>query len=141
MSTSKNLEWWEQAQLTGEIGEIKAIKYLEKNGFKVLKRSPKECWDIIAKRDNKEYAIQVKTGTSAIDKKSVKRLIEYSMENRCYPLLLFTDGNDEFFIFNHIHLGNTVSSKELKKFLNSDLVESVEVRFEGGGTTRWQRIT
>ena len=51
-------------QKTGEIGENIAVKFLVKQGFSILDRNYTKKWgelDIVAKKDNKLYFIEVKS--------------------------------------------------------------------------------
>ena len=53
-----------ETQKTGEIGENLAVKFLMKQGFIILDRNYTKKWgeiDIIAKKDNKLYFIEVKS--------------------------------------------------------------------------------
>ncbi len=51
-------------QKVGELGETVSVKFLMKHGFEVLERNYTRKWgeiDIIAKKDNKLYFIEVKS--------------------------------------------------------------------------------
>ena len=57
-----------KTQKTGEIGENIAVKFLMKHGFVILNRNYTKKWgeiDIVAKKANKLYFIEVKSVASA----------------------------------------------------------------------------
>lgn len=59
-----------KSQKIGELGEDVACKYLEKQGFYVLERNYTKKWgeiDIIAKKDDKLYFIEVKSVSRDLD--------------------------------------------------------------------------
>lgn len=135
-----DLKWYEQAKITGEIGEIKTIEYLEKLGFKILGRGiGKNPFDIIAKRRMNKFFIEVKTGSSSMSVNKVSRLIDHSIKNGGRPLLAFVS-EEEINIFKDANLDNTVSIEDLIKHIKGEIVEEVVIRLQGGKTIRWTSV-
>lgn len=76
-----------KTQKTGEIGENIAVRFLVKHGFSILDRNYTKKWgeiDIVAKKDNKLYFIEVKSVSrnAPIDSKT---LDQYNPEDNMHP--------------------------------------------------------
>ena len=83
----------------GKIGEQKAVNYLKKGGFSILKRNFRSYGgeiDIIAKKDNSIYFIEVKTRSNldhgapyeAVNKRKIyhiKKAAQYYLLKNSYP--------------------------------------------------------
>jgi Holliday junction resolvase-like predicted endonuclease len=130
--------WFEDAKLKGHIGEKRAIEYLEKLGFKILKWESKRSFDIVAERDAKKFAIEVKYGSSGIDIHKVARLIEQAKKNNCVALIVFVD-DEKIYIFKHVGLDDGVSIEDIKRYIDA-YPEEIIIRVDGGQTIRWNRI-
>lgn len=64
MRTSNGVKQKTEKQKIGEIGENIAVKHLVKQGYKILDRNFRKPWgeiDIIAKKDNILYFVEVKS--------------------------------------------------------------------------------
>ncbi|MEK7564579.1 MAG: YraN family protein [Patescibacteria group bacterium] len=74
-----------EKQKIGELGENMAVKFLVKQGFKVLDRNYTKKWgeiDIIAKKDSKLYFIEVKSVSSIVNPNSSS---DYRAEDNMHP--------------------------------------------------------
>ena len=77
-----------KTQKIGEIGENIAVKFLMKQGFAVLDRNYTKKWgeiDIIAKKDQKIYFIEVKSVSRDLSKVSQETLDAYKPEDNMHP--------------------------------------------------------
>ncbi|MDE2399469.1 MAG: YraN family protein [Patescibacteria group bacterium] len=79
-----------EKQKTGEIGENIAEKFLVKHGFSVLDRNYTKKWgeiDIVAKKDNKLYFVEVKSVSHLPSETLVKSEGEdgYNPEDNMHP--------------------------------------------------------
>ena len=78
-------------QKTGEIGENIAVKFLVKHGFSILDRNYTKKWgeiDIVARKDDKLYFIEVKSVASASAKAMADRHeteSDYRAEDNMHP--------------------------------------------------------
>ena len=76
-------------QKTGEIGENIAVKFLVKQGFSILDRNYTKKWgelDIVAKKDNKLYFIEVKSvSRETLSGVNRETLDEYHPEDNMHP--------------------------------------------------------
>lgn len=100
--TQKNL----YKKLLGRDGELKAVKYLKKQGYKILDKNLKNAFaeiDILAKKDGELYFCEVKTRTSdtfgtpamAVDS---KKQIKYRKFAENYVQTTGYDGNVHFLV-------------------------------------------
>ena len=77
-----------KTQKIGEIGENIAVKFLMKQGFAILERNYTKKWgeiDIIAKKDNKIYFIEVKSVSRNLINVSQETLDSYKPEDNMHP--------------------------------------------------------
>jgi len=78
-----------ETQKIGEIGENIATKFLVKHGFSILDRNYTKKWgeiDIIAKKANKLYFIEVKSVSRFdLDNVSQETLDQYKPEDNMHP--------------------------------------------------------
>jgi putative endonuclease len=77
-----------KTQKIGEIGENIAVKFLMKQGFAILERNYTKKWgeiDIIAKKDNKIYFIEVKSVSRNLINVSQETLDAYKPEDNMHP--------------------------------------------------------
>lgn len=77
-----------KTQKTGEIGENIAVKFLMKHGFAILERNYTKKWgeiDIVAKKDNKIYFIEVKSVSHNLINVSQETLDRYKPEDNMHP--------------------------------------------------------
>ena len=77
-----------KTQKTGEIGENIAVKFLMKHGFAILDRNYTKKWgeiDIVAKKDNKIYFIEVKSVSRNLINVSQETLDRYKPEDNMHP--------------------------------------------------------
>lgn len=77
-----------KTQKIGEIGENIAVKFLMKQGFAILDRNYTKKWgeiDIIAKKDDKIYFIEVKSVSRNLIKVSQETLDSYKPEDNMHP--------------------------------------------------------
>jgi putative endonuclease len=74
-----------EKQRIGEVGENIAVKFLIKNGFKILDRNYTKKWgeiDIIAKKNEKLYFVEVKSVTRETNN---EELDKYNPEDNMHP--------------------------------------------------------
>ena len=79
-------------QKTGYLGEVMAIKYLERNGFQILHHHFTTHWgelDIIAKKQNKIHFIEVKTRTSEVKGKPYEAVTYYKIRSLSRAILVY----------------------------------------------------
>ena len=73
----------------GVIGERVAAKYLENKGFNIIDRNYRKKWgeiDIVAKKDNKVYFVEVKTvSRNSVDGKFPEYANDYRPEDNMHP--------------------------------------------------------
>lgn len=77
-----------KTQKIGEIGENIAVKFLMKQGFTILDRNYTKKWgeiDIIAKKDDKIYFIEVKSVSRNLINVSQETLDRYKPEDNMHP--------------------------------------------------------
>ena len=78
-----------ETQKTGEIGENVAVKFLVKHNFLILDRNYTKKWgeiDIIAKKSNKLYFIEVKSVTrETLSDVNRETLDQYNPEDNMHP--------------------------------------------------------
>ncbi len=77
-----------KTQKTGEIGENIAVKFLMKHGFAILERNYTKKWgeiDIVAKKDNKIYFVEVKSVSRNLINVSQETLDRYKPEDNMHP--------------------------------------------------------
>ncbi len=77
-----------KTQKIGEIGENIAVRFLMKQGFAILDRNYTKKWgeiDIIAKKANKIYFIEVKSVSRDLINVSQETLDSYKPEDNMHP--------------------------------------------------------
>lgn len=78
-----------EKQKIGEVGENIAVKYLTKEGFSILDRNYTKKWgeiDIIAKKDNKIFFVEVKSVTcETLENLTDEKLDQYKPEDNMHP--------------------------------------------------------
>lgn len=77
-----------KTQKIGEIGENIAVKFLMKHNFAILDRNYTKKWgeiDIVAKKDNKIYFIEVKSVSRSLSNVSQETLDNYKPEDNMHP--------------------------------------------------------
>jgi len=77
-----------EKRILGDLGEDIACKYLVKNGFSIAERNYLRKWgeiDIIAKKENKLYFIEVKSVSREIDANFSRETSSYRPEDNLHP--------------------------------------------------------
>ncbi len=77
-----------EKQKIGEIGENVAARFLVKHGFSILDRNYTKKWgeiDIVAKKGNKLYFVEVKAVTRDLSNVSQVTLDQYKPEDNMHP--------------------------------------------------------
>ncbi len=77
-----------EKQITGEIGENIAVKFLMKHGFSIIDRNYTKKWgeiDIVAEKDHKMYFVEVKSvSRSNIENVSQETSDDYRAEDNMH---------------------------------------------------------
>ena len=77
-----------EKQKTGELGENLAVKFLMKQGYKILDRNYTKKWgelDIVAEKGNKVYFVEVKSICRDISAVTRETLDSYHPEDNMHP--------------------------------------------------------
>jgi putative endonuclease len=77
-----------EKQKIGEIGENVAVKFLMKQGFKILDRNYTKKWgeiDIVAEKDRKLYFIEVKSVSHERPDNVLHETYDYRPEDNMHP--------------------------------------------------------
>jgi len=95
-----------KTQQIGEIGENIAVKFLMKHGFAILERNYTKKWgeiDIIAKKSNKIYFIEVKSVSRRTIAPNVPHETLYTSTNNQKSVTHVTFDNDNYQAEDNMH--------------------------------------
>lgn len=95
-----------KTQRIGEVGENIAVKFLMKHGFAVLERNYTKKWgeiDIIAKKTEKLYFIEVKSVSRRTIAQNVTRETPKSNQNKINSVTHGTFDNDNYQAEDNMH--------------------------------------
>jgi len=125
-----------KTQRTGEIGENIAVKFLIKHGFAILERNYTKKWgeiDIIAKKSNKLYFIEVKSVSRRTVSNNVIRETPIKDKNSPKSVTHGTFYNDKYQAEDNMHpwklkrLSRTIQTYLLSNRIQEDLDWQVDL--------------
>jgi len=125
-----------KTQRTGEIGENIAVKFLMKHGFAILERNYTKKWgeiDIIAKKSNKLYFVEVKSVSRKTISANVSRETRVNDKNNPKSVTHGTFNNDNYKAEDNMHpwklkrLSRTIQTYLLSNRVQNDIDWQVDL--------------